>query len=40
MVTGKSLAEAVEILPEDLIEALDGLLGENQHCAELVGVER
>ena len=35
MVTGKSLAEAVEILPEDLVEALDGLPGQNQHCAEL-----
>jgi nitrogen fixation NifU-like protein len=35
MVTGKLLMEAIEIMPEDLIEALDGLPEENQHCAEL-----
>jgi nitrogen fixation NifU-like protein len=35
MVTGKSLEEADEILPEDLIEALDGLPEESVHCAEL-----
>jgi nitrogen fixation NifU-like protein len=35
MITGKSLDEAVEIMSEDLIEALDGLPEENQHCAEL-----
>ena len=35
MATGKLLAEAVEILPEHLIEALGGLPDENQHCAEL-----
>ncbi len=35
MVTGKSLEEAGELLPDDLIEALDGLPEENGHCAEL-----
>lgn len=35
MITGKLLDEAIEIMPEDLIEALDGLPEENQHCAEL-----
>lgn len=35
MITGKLLDDAMEIMPEDLIEALDGLPEENQHCAEL-----
>jgi len=35
MATGKSLEEAGELLPDDLIEALDGLPEENEHCAEL-----
>jgi len=35
MAVGKSLAEAGEILPDDLVEALDGLPEENKHCAEL-----
>jgi nitrogen fixation NifU-like protein len=35
MVTGKSLEDADEILPEDLLEALGGLPDENVHCAEL-----
>jgi nitrogen fixation NifU-like protein len=35
MVTGKSLEYADEIVPEDLLEALDGLPEENVHCAEL-----
>ncbi len=35
MITGKLLDEALEIMPEDLIEALDGLPEANQHCAEL-----
>ena len=35
MVTAKSLEEAGEILPEDLIEALDGLPEESAHCAKL-----
>jgi len=34
-VTGKSLEEVGELLPEDLIEALNGLPEENEHCAEL-----
>ena len=38
MVTGKSLEDADEILPEDLLEALDGLPEENVHCAELAVV--
>jgi nitrogen fixation NifU-like protein len=35
IVTGKSLEYADEIVPEDLLEALDGLPEENIHCAEL-----
>jgi nitrogen fixation NifU-like protein len=35
MVTGKSLEDAAEILPEDLLKALGGLPEENIHCAEL-----
>jgi nitrogen fixation NifU-like protein len=35
IVTGKSLEYADEIVPEDLLEALDGLPEENVHCAEL-----
>jgi nitrogen fixation NifU-like protein len=35
MVMGKSLEDAGKILPEDLLEALDGLPEENVHCAEL-----
>jgi nitrogen fixation NifU-like protein len=35
MITGKLLDEALEIMPEDLIEALNGLPEANQHCAEL-----
>jgi nitrogen fixation NifU-like protein len=35
MVVGKSLEDAGKILPEDLLEALDGLPEENIHCAEL-----
>jgi nitrogen fixation NifU-like protein len=35
MITGKLLDDALEIMPEDLIEALNGLPEENQHCAEL-----
>jgi nitrogen fixation NifU-like protein len=35
MITGKLLDDALEIMPENLIEALDGLPEENQHCAEL-----
>ena len=35
MVTGKSLEDADEILPEDLLEVLGGLPEENVHCAEL-----
>jgi nitrogen fixation NifU-like protein len=35
MVTGMSLEEASELLPEDLLNALDGLPEESTHCAEL-----
>jgi nitrogen fixation NifU-like protein len=35
MVQGRSLADADEILPEDLLEALDGLPEEHVHCADL-----
>jgi nitrogen fixation NifU-like protein len=35
MVTGMSLTEAEAVRPEDLLEALDGLPEENQHCAQL-----
>jgi nitrogen fixation NifU-like protein len=35
MVTGKSLEDADEILPEDLLKSLGGLPEENIHCAEL-----
>jgi len=35
MVEGKTVSEACEIEPEDLISALDGLPEENAHCAEL-----
>lgn len=35
IVTGKSVEEAGELLPDDLIEALNGLPEENEHCAEL-----
>ena len=38
MVTGKSLEEASEVRPEDLLEALDGLPEENAHCAELAAM--
>jgi len=35
MVTGMSLEEAGELLPEDLLKALDGLPEDSVHCAEL-----
>lgn len=35
MVTGMSLEEASGLLPEDLLDALDGLPEESVHCAEL-----
>jgi nitrogen fixation NifU-like protein len=35
MVTGMRLEEAEWVLPEDLIEALDGLPEESMHCAGL-----
>jgi nitrogen fixation protein NifU and related proteins len=35
MVTGMSLEKAGELLPEDLLDALDGLPEESVHCAEL-----
>jgi nitrogen fixation NifU-like protein len=35
MIEGMSVAEASEIRPKDLLEALDGLPEENAHCAEL-----
>jgi nitrogen fixation NifU-like protein len=35
MVTGMRLEEAEWVLPEDLIEALDGLPEESVHCAGL-----
>ena len=35
MVEGKTVGEAREIEPEDLITALDGLPEENVHCGEL-----
>jgi nitrogen fixation NifU-like protein len=35
LVTGRTLEEAGELMPGDLIEALDGLPEESVHCAEL-----
>jgi nitrogen fixation NifU-like protein len=35
MVQGMSLEKASEVLPADLLEALDGLPEESAHCAEL-----
>jgi nitrogen fixation NifU-like protein len=35
MIHGMSMGEAGEILPEDVIAALDGLPEESLHCAEL-----
>jgi nitrogen fixation NifU-like protein len=35
MVQGLSLEEALQIRPEDVIDALDGLPKESTHCAEL-----
>lgn len=35
MVTGMAMSEAEWVLPEDLIEALDGLPEESEHCAGL-----
>jgi nitrogen fixation NifU-like protein len=35
MVTGMSLEEASELLPKDLLDALDGLPEDSVHCAEL-----
>jgi len=35
MVHGLSMAEAGEIMPDDLIAALDGLPEESEHCATL-----
>jgi nitrogen fixation NifU-like protein len=35
MLTGMTLTEAEWVLPEDLIEALDGLPEESMHCADL-----
>ncbi|MCP4543292.1 MAG: iron-sulfur cluster assembly scaffold protein [Chloroflexi bacterium] len=35
VLTGKLLDEAIEIMPDDLIKALDGLPEGHQHCAEL-----
>jgi nitrogen fixation NifU-like protein len=35
MVAGMSLEQAGELLPEDLLDALDGLPEESVHCAEL-----
>jgi nitrogen fixation NifU-like protein len=35
MVTGMTIAEAEWVLPEDLVQALDGLPEESMHCADL-----
>jgi nitrogen fixation NifU-like protein len=35
MVEGASLEQAGDICPKDLLDALDGLPKERQHCAEL-----
>ena len=35
MLSGMSLSQAGEIVPEDVIAALDGLPEESQHCAQL-----
>jgi hypothetical protein len=35
MVTGMRLEEAEWVLPEDLVEVLDGLPEESMHCAGL-----
>ena len=35
MVTGMSLEKASELLPENLLDALDGLPEESAHCADL-----
>ncbi len=35
MVTGMTLEEAEAVLPEDLLEALEGLPEEDEHCADL-----
>lgn len=35
MVTGMNLEEAEAVLPEDLLEALEGLPKDDEHCADL-----